>query len=159
MTRRLVGLGLLLVAGYLYVGITIPARRARDEARQAFARQRQERERLRADAARLERRASALAPAAPESAAAAARAVRGFLLAATRGLALADVQIAAQPGSRSGSAARGRLVGTGRQADVLRAAERLAEPASGVLLERVDLSLRTEGVRLEAAVLGLRPAS
>ena len=65
MTRRLVGLGLLLAAALVYVGLTLPARVARDEARAAFARQREERERLRAEVARLERRASVGAPGRP----------------------------------------------------------------------------------------------
>jgi hypothetical protein len=149
MTRRLVGLGLLLAAAVVHVGLARPARVARDEARAAFARQREERERLRAEVARLERRAFVARPGAPDDEAAAARALRLSLLAATRGLAIGDVRIASHPERRGTTAARGRLGGTGRQADLLSLAGRLADPGSGVLLERLDLALRPEGVRLE----------
>lgn len=156
MTRRLVGLGLVLTAASLYVGITLPARRARDEARAAFASQREERERLRIGVKHLERRASEPRASAPEGDAAAARALRLSLLAATRGLGLDDVQIESRPERRGSTAARGRLVGTGGQADVLRVAERLAAPDSGVVLERLQLLLRPEGIRMEAEAISFR---
>jgi hypothetical protein len=159
MTRRLLALGLLLVAGLVHAGVTLPARRARDEARTAFARQREARERLRAELARLERRASAVRAAAPEGDAAAARAMRLALLAATRGLPLGDLQIAARPARHGSVAARGRVGGTGSQTDLLRLAERLAEPASGVMLERLDLALHPEGIRLEAETISVRAES
>ena len=156
MTRRLVGLGLLVATAVLYLGITLPARRERDEARAGFAQKREERERLRVDVARLERRASERRAGAPDGAAAAARALRLSLLAATRGLGISDVQIASHPERRGSTAARGRLVGTGRQPDVLRTADRLAHPDSGVLLERLDLALRPEGIRMEADAISVR---
>jgi len=156
MTRRLVGLGLLVAAACVHVGLTLPARRARDEARQAFARQREERERLRAHVARLERRGSVAHPDVPDDEAAAARALRRALLGATRGLPIGDVQIAARPERGGSTAARGRLVGTGRQADVLGVAGRLAAPDSGVVLERLELALGPEGIRLEAEAISVR---
>jgi hypothetical protein len=72
-------------------------------------------------------------------------------------LPLGAVRIAAEPGRGAAEAARGRLVAEGRQADVLRAAGRLAEPASGVLLERVSLvEARGGGVRLEVEAFSVR---
>jgi len=159
MTRRLIALGLLLAAAVVHVGLTVPARRARDEARAAFARKREERERVRGDVARLERRAHAARPQAPEGDAAAVRALRRSLLRATRGLPIGDVQIAAQPERRGGVAARGRLAAEGTQADLLRAAGRLAEPASGVVLERVQLLGRLGKLRLDAETISLRAGS
>jgi hypothetical protein len=156
MTRRLVGLGLLLAGAALYLGLTLPARRARDEARAAFAQKREERERLRADLARLERQAAGARLAAPDGDAAAARALRRSLLAATRGLAIADVAIASRSERRGSAAARGSLVGTGRQADLLRMAGRLAQADSGVLLERLQLSAHAEGIRVEADAISIR---
>jgi hypothetical protein len=155
-TRRLVGLALLAAAVLVHAGVTLPARRARDEARAAYAAKREERERLRAELGRLERRSSARGSAASEDAAAAARALRQRLLAATAGIALADVQIATRPERQGGVAARGRLAGLGRQADVLRVADRLANPGSGVVLERLDLAQRPGGVQLEAEATRLR---
>jgi len=157
--RLVVGLGLLLAAGVVQLGLTPPVRRARDEARAAFARQRAERESLRGELARLERRTPASTPVAPGDAAAAARALRRSLLLATSGLEIGDVQIAAQLERRGTAAARGRLAGTGRQADVLRVAGRLAQPGSGAVLERLELSLRPDGVRLEAEATGVGSGS
>jgi len=157
MTRLRLGLLLLLAAALVHVGLTLPARQARDEARTEFARQRAERERLRAELARLERRAARSV--APDDDAAAARALRLALLEATRGLALGEVQLASQPARQGSVAARGRVGGTGSQAELLRVAGRLAEPASGVLLERLELALGPHGIRLEADAVSLRGGS
>jgi hypothetical protein len=153
-----VAAALLVVAALgLHFGATLPARRQRDEARDAFARAREQRERLRAEAVRLERRAAA--GRAPAGEAAAARALRLSLLRATEGLPLGGVRIAATPG-RGSVAARGSLVAAGRQADVLRAAGRLADPSSGVRLERVSLAEASGGtVRLELDAFSLREES
>jgi len=159
MSARLAGLVLLLAAVLVYVGVTRPARSARDAAREAYAGQREERERLRAELARLERRSLAGPAVAPAGDAAAARALRQSLLSATRGLGLADVQIAAQPEKRGAIAARGRLTATGSQAELLRAAGRLADPASGVRLDRVQLVAGPAGRQLEAETVSLRAGS
>jgi hypothetical protein len=156
--RRVAAALLLAVALGLHLGVTLPARRQRDEARDEFARSREERERLRAQAVRLERRAAA--GRAPAGAAAAARALRLSLLQAVEGLPLGAVRIGAEPGRGSAIAARGRLAAEGRQGDVLRAAARLAEPSSGVLLERVSLvEARGGAVRLEVEAYSVREES
>jgi hypothetical protein len=152
--RRVAAAVLLATALGVHLGVALPARRQRDEARDAFARGREERERLRAQAARLERRAAA--GRAPAGDAAAARALRLSLLRATEGLPLGGVRISAEA-VRGPVAARGRLAAEGRQADVLRAAGRLADPSSGVLLGRVGL-VETPGgeVRLEVEAFSTR---
>ena len=155
MTRRVAAALLLLAALGLHLGVAVPARRQRDEARYEFARCRVERERLRAQVARLEPREAA--GRAPSGDAAAARALRLSLLRATEGLPLGAVRIAAEAGPRGAVAARGRLVAEGRQADLLRAAGRLAEASSGVLLERVALLQATGGaLRLEVEASGVK---
>jgi hypothetical protein len=159
MTLRLAALGLLAAAGLVHATLTLPARRARDEARAAFAHKRAEREQLRAEVARLERRTAAMRAGAPAGDAAAARALRLSLLAATRGTTLADVAIAARPEPRGPAAARGRLAGAGSQAELLRVAERLADPASGVVLERLDFVVLSGRLRLEALAVSLRAGS
>jgi hypothetical protein len=156
MRLRLAALALLLVAASVHVGVTLPARRARDDAREAYARKREERERLRAEVARLEGSASVARPRAPEGDAAAARALRLQLIAATRGLPLGGVEVATRPGRRGRVAARGRLSGAGSQADLLRAANRLAEPASGAVLEKVSFVLGPTGLRLDADAFSVR---
>jgi hypothetical protein len=153
-TRRLAAALLLLVAAGVHVGVTLPARRQRDEARDEFARGREERERLRAQAARLGQRAPVAQ--APEGDAAAARALRQALLRATEGLDLRDVRIAATPGRRRAAAASGWLMAEGRQADLLRAAGKLADPSSGVLLERVALTEVQDAIALRVEAYSLR---
>jgi hypothetical protein len=154
-TRRLAAVLLLVAALGLHLGVTVPARRQRDEARQEYARVREERERLRVQAARIERRAAA--GRAPTGDAAAARALRLSLLQAVEGLPCRAVRIGTEAGHRGTVAARGRLAAEGRQADLLRAAGRLAEPSSGVLLERVVLLQARGGeLRLEVEAFSVR---
>jgi hypothetical protein len=148
----------VVAAPGLHVGVTRPARRQRDEAREEFARAREQRERLRAETARLERRAAA--GRAPAGEAAAARALRLSLLRAIEGLPLGGVRVGAESGKGSAVAARGSLVAEGRQADLLRAAGRLADPSSGVRLERVSLVGAQGGaVRLEVEAYSVRGAT
>ncbi|HUL76533.1 MAG TPA: hypothetical protein VL691_04650 [Vicinamibacteria bacterium] len=154
MTRRLAAAFLLLAALGLHLAVTRPCRRERDESRQAFAAAREERERLRSRQSRLER--GAASGRAPAGDAAAARALRLSLLRATDRLPLAAVQIAVEAGRRGAVAAHGRLSAEGGQADLLRAAGRLAEPSSGVLLQRVTLLAIPGRVRLEAEASSLR---
>lgn len=155
MTRRLIAAALVLGALALHVGVTRPARLRRDVAREDFARARQERERLRAQAARQERLGAA--GRAPAGEAAAARALRLALLRATDGLSLGAVRIGAEAGRRGLVAARGRLSAEGPQAPLLQAADRLALPSSGLLLERVALTeAPAGGARLEIAAFSVR---
>jgi hypothetical protein len=85
--------------------------------------------------------------------------VRLSLLRATQDLPLAAVQIAAEPQRRGVVAAHGRLAAEGAQADLLRAADRLADPASGVVLQRVQLAGGAgRKPRLELEVLSVRGA-
>jgi hypothetical protein len=154
-TRRLAALVLVLAALALHVGMTLPLWHERDAARRDFASAREERERLRARLSRLERRAAA--GRAPTGDAAAARALRLALLRATERLPLDGVQIAIEAAGRGEVAARGRLTAEGAQADLLRAAERLADPASGLLVKQVELRAgRARDLRLEVDAFSLR---
>ena len=137
MTRRLAAALMLLAALGLHLGLAAPSRRQRDEAREEFARLREERERLRAQAARLPRRTASVR--APSGDAEAVRALRQSFLGAVEGLPLRAVRISAEAGRDAVVAARGRLAAEGRQTDLLRAAGRLAEASSGVLLAKVQL--------------------
>ena len=154
--RTLAAAVLLLAAVGVHFGVAVPARRERDQARDAYARAREEREKTRGQVSRLERRASATVRA-PSGAAAASRALRLSLLQATSGLELDAVRIGAEAGQRGGAAARGRLAAEGRQADILRAAGRLADPSSGVVLDRMTLASAREGaLRLELEAYSVR---
>jgi len=153
--RRLAAAVIVIAALGLHAGVTLPARRERDAARSGYARAREQRERLRAEAVRLERRAAA--GRAPAGEAAAARALRLSLLRAVEGLPLGGVRVGAESGRGAAVAARGKLVAQGRQADLLRAAGRLAEPSSGVRVDRLSLvEAGSGGVRLEIDVFSVR---
>jgi len=151
-TRRLAAALLAFLALGLHLGVTLPFRRERDGSRQEWAEAREERESLRSRRSRLER---AAARPAPSGDAAAVRALRQSLLRAAERLPLAAVRIAVEAGG--GVAARGRFSAEGAQPDLLRAAERLADPSSGVLLERVTLLPGQGGeLRLEVRAVSLR---
>jgi hypothetical protein len=154
-TPRLAAALLLVAAVGLHLGVTVPTRRQRDESRREFAGAREERERLRSRLSHLEKRAAAGRT--PSGDAAAAGALRRLLLRSTERLPLGAVQIGVEAGRRGAVAARGRLSAEGAQADLLRAAERLADPSSGVLLEHVALlPARDGGLRLEVEAFSLR---
>ncbi len=149
---------LLLAAAAGWLGLVAPARRARDRARAEYGRLREERERLRAEIAGLTRQRPT-APL-PGDAAAAGRALRLTLLGATRGLPVEAVRIAAR-GEKAGLLAQGSLSAEGGMAPLLRVAERLADPAASVRIDRVvlgpargvadrTLRLDLDGVRLGA---------
>ena len=158
MKRRVAAALVVVGALGLHLGVTRPARRERDQAREEFARAREQRERLRVQAVRLERRAAA--GRAPAGEAAAARALRLSLLRAIDGLPVGGVRVAAEPGHGAAVAARGTLVAEGCQADLLRAASRLADPSSGVRVERVSLATARGGdVRLEVEAYSVRGAT
>ena len=158
MTRRLAAALILLAALGLHLGLAAPARRQRDEAREEFARLREEREGLRAQAARLQRRAASVR--APSGDAEAVRALRLSFLGAVEGLPLRLVRINAEAGRHGVVAARGRLAAEGRQADLLRAAGRLAEASSGALLENVRLAPAPgDDLRLEIEAFSVRAPS
>jgi hypothetical protein len=159
MSRRASGLVLLLLAVLVHVGYTRQAWAGRDLAREEFGRARTEKERLRSELARLERRSLPADTVAPAGDAAAVRALRQSLLRSTRGLPLGDVALAVQAERRGALAARGRLGAAGTQADLLRAAQRLAEPGSGVRLERIELAGGVGGHRLEAEAVSLKAGS
>jgi hypothetical protein len=153
-TRRLAAALMLLGALGLHFGLAAPARRQRDGAREEFARLREERERLRAGAARL--RPLAVSVRAPSGDAEAVRAVRRSFLGAIAGLPLKAVRISAEAGRQGMVTARGSLAAEGRQSDLLRAAGRLAEVSSGVLLETVRLArVHGEDLRLEIEASGV----
>jgi hypothetical protein len=154
-TRPVAAALLLLAAFGLHFGLTVPARRRGDESRAEFARLRAEREGLRAEAARLQRRAASAR--APLGDAEAARALRLSFLGAVEGLPLRGIRVGAEASRQGQVAARGRMAAEGGQGDLLRAAGRLAEASSGVLLENVRLAHSPgDDLRLEIEAYTLR---
>ena len=157
MTRRLAAAVLVLLAAWLWLGVAAPARRERDAGREEFARLRAERERVRSRAAELERLAAVGRT--PESGAAAARTLRRALLLSTEGAPVGAVRIAAGPAERGRVVATGRLSVEGPLEAVLGVADRLADPRSGVLVQRVVLVATSPGgpaVRLDVEGVSVR---
>jgi hypothetical protein len=139
---RGIALALLLAAAAGWLALVAPARRERDRARVDYARVREERERLRTELSGLERRAHVTV--APSDGAAAGRALRLTLLHATERLPVEVVQLSAT-GDRTGGVAHGNLTAEGQMTDLLRIAERLVDPATGVRVERVALTPVSDG--------------
>jgi type II secretory pathway component PulL len=156
MTRRLVAL-LLLSAAVVILAVGVPsAHRERDAARLAHRAARAEREQLRVRLANLDRRTSEDRQPTAATGAAAVRALRSAVLAATDGLEVTGVEVTTVAAARGAVAAQGRLAVEGDFVEVLRLTRRLASSASGVLLERVTLGEARGRVRLEAEAFILK---
>jgi hypothetical protein len=159
MTRRLAAVLLLAASAWLWFGVAAPARRERDAARDEFARVRAERELVRTRVEVATRRAAVVLT--PENGAAAARSLRRALLQAAEAAPLRQVAIAASPARRGRFAAAGRLSAVGSLEGLLAVADRLADPASGVVLRRFALTEVEPGgdLRLEVEGAALRVGS
>ena len=160
MTRRVAAAVLAVLSGWLWLGVAAPARRERDAAREEFARLRTERERVRVRVAEQELRTSVGRT--PESGAAASRAMRRVLLQSTEGAPVGAVRIAADPADRGRVVAIGRLSVQGPLEAVLGVADRLADPRSGVLVQRAILVATRPGgaeVRLDVEGVSVRSGS
>jgi type II secretory pathway component PulM len=131
---RTASLVLLLAAAAGWFGLVIPAHRQCDQARSEFAQARRERERLRTQVAAAERRSGH----GPRDGAEASRALRRSFLEAAQGLPVSVARIAIS--GRGRTSVQGSVVVEGRLPDLLRVAERLAEPDRGVRIQRVGLS-------------------
>jgi hypothetical protein len=152
--RRLAAVLLLAASAWLWFGVAAPARRARDAARDEFARLRAERERLRTQVEAASRRAAVVIT--PEKGASAARALRRALLRAAEAASVSDVAIAASP-ARGRFAAAGRLSAEGSLESLLAVADRLTDPATGVALRKFVLTAaEPDKLRLEAEAVSLR---
>jgi hypothetical protein len=156
MTRRAVAAALFVLAGVVFVGLVLPARRDRSAAREQYAQARAERQRLRVRLANLDRRTSEDQGATAANGAAAVRALRQATLRATEGLPVSGVSLSTSVAPRGAIAARGQVSAEGGFVDALRLTRRLAAPSSGLLLQRVTLGAATAGVRVEANAFILR---
>jgi hypothetical protein len=155
-----VAAGLVAASVWLWFGVAAPARRQRDTARDEFARVRAERERVRARAEVTSRQAEAGRT--PEAGAAAARELRRSLLRATEGLSVGAIRISTSGSARGRVAASGRLTVEGPLDALLSVSDRLADPASGVLVRRVTLLEAEPGgaaVQLELEATSVRAGS
>lgn len=156
MMRRVVAL-LLLAGAVVVVAVGVPsAHRERDAARREYRAARTEREQLRVRLADLDRRTSEDRQPTAATGAAAVRALRGGVLAATDGLEVTGVEVTTSVAARGAVAVQGRLAAEGDFVEVLRLARRLASSSSGVLLEGVTLGEVRGRVRLEAEAFILK---
>lgn len=144
MSWRRLSLGLAVCAAALYGGVTLPAR-ARLAAARAELQALQGRRALR-DAGRTEqRRAAALLRVGRAQGSGNVVGVRGEIVRAVDGSGLAEATVDVRP-ARAPALAVVTVRARGSFADVLTLAQRLAEPGTGLVLERVAL------VRLPSAV-------
>lgn len=156
MRRYWLALVVLATALLVFIGFVPAERRERDAALQQHAQAREERERLRVRLADLGRRTTPEEGAMAVDGVSAARALRLAFLRAADGLAVSGVEVRVSPVGRGAAAARGLFAVEGSFVDVLRLARRLAEPASGLLLERVRLAASGTSVRLDAEAFILK---
>jgi hypothetical protein len=150
---------LLVSAAAIFTALVPSARRERDAARQQYAVARGERERLRVRLAALGRRTFEDERATATDGASAARALRLAVLRAADGLAVSGIEVDAKAVPSSAVAARGRFAAQGSFTEVLRLARRLADPSSGLLLERVSMGAARGSIRIEADTFILKGES
>ena len=161
---RVAGGLLLLLAVALYAGVAAPLQRQAAAAGGEYRQARQARQRARSRLADLQRRDAARARA--EAVLAAARAapggglreVRRHVVDLVNRAHVSGIRLGVRPGHAPVSATVG-LSAEGSFADVVGLTSELAQPASGLVLERVRLSSRATRVALDlsAAGLGRRP--
>lgn len=155
---------LALAAAALQYAVAVPARVALDQAATEQRRLREERRELLRRLLPLERRESARAralqalAAAPLPEGAEAQVLRRTVLARTSDEQLRGIRVAVRPG-RGPSVGSVSLACEGELEPVLRAVSALVRPGSGLVLSRVRLSARPQGVALdlEAQAVRARP--
>lgn len=159
MRRYRLALALSAAAALVFLAVVPGARRAGEKARAQQTVSRQEIEQLRVRLADLGRRTTGDEGATATDGVTAARALRLAFLEAAEGLKVSGVEVRVNPLSRGAMAATGILAAEGSFTEVLRLARRLADPSSGLLLDRVSLGTRLDNVRLEAEAFILKEES
>ncbi len=159
-SARVLAALLLLGAGLLYVGVTLPAHRAAADAEDAVGRARAERPGLRARLAEREHQAAAEDKASAAVAAAASGPgdpvvrLRRSVVGSLDGAAVSAVRLAVTAG-RSPVGARLQLSAEGRFAEILRLAGHLVRPGTGLVLENVRLRPSPAGLALDLSAFSL----
>jgi hypothetical protein len=156
--QRRIAILLLVIAGAIYAGFALPARKAATDAGEEYRRARDRRREALARLVQLERqdaaRQRAVAAMASMAAAAAERpgsaliALRRSVLASIEGSGASNVRLAVQPG-RPPVAATVQLSAEGSFADAVQLAGKVARPEMGIVLQSVRLTPYASGVRLE----------
>ena len=160
MIARGIAAALLAGAVVLYSAVAVPMRRQAAAAADDYRRARDEARDMRARLARLERRdaahlrvASALAGATP---AGIVQRVRRSLVQTLQNARVSGVRLGVTA-ARAPYAARVHLSAAGPFPEVMALAGRIAGPETGVVLERVRLAPRADGVTLELDGVTLGP--
>jgi type II secretory pathway component PulM len=156
MSLRRIALALTLLAAAIYLGVSLPAA-SRLQAARAELRDLQQR--LDARAAGLSeerRREEALLRAGRPAETATLMDVRQDIVSTVDRAALNDVRVDVRPG-RAPAVALVRVAAKGPFADLLGLAHRLAEPGSGLVLDRVQLARSAGSLSLEVNGRALGP--
>jgi hypothetical protein len=159
-SARVLAALLLMGAGLLYTGVTLPAHRAAADAEAALARARAERPGLRARLAERERQAAAEDKASAAVAAATSGPgdpvvrLRRSVVGSLEGAAVSGTRLAVSAG-RSPVGARVQLSAEGRYAEILRLAGHVVRPGTGLVLESVRLRPSPAGLALELSAFSL----
>ena len=160
MIARGIAAGLVAVGIVLYAAVAVPMRRQAAAAADDYRRARDEARDMRARLARLERRdaahlraASALAGATP---AGTVRAVRRSVVQTLQNVRVSGVRLGVTA-ARSPYTARVRLTAAGSIPEVVALAGLVARPETGVVLDRVRLTPRGDGLALDLDGVTLGP--
>jgi len=164
-STRLLGLGSLLAALLVYVGLALPARRAAANAGDEYRKARSERREVLQRLSRMQRVRAVRAQAAAALVGGGAPASDGSLLEFRRsvlssleGHDVSILRLVVTPG-RPPVTARVSLSADGRFVDVVRLTGGLVAPGSGLVLDKVRIGPATAGaaLQLEALSLGRLP--
>ncbi|HKC12260.1 MAG TPA: hypothetical protein VKI41_09525 [Vicinamibacteria bacterium] len=150
---------LLLGAGLLYTGVTLPAHRAEADAEAAVARARAERPGLRARLAARELQAAADKASAGVAAATSGPGdpvvrLRRSVVGSLEGATVSGARLAVTAG-RPPVGARVQFSAEGRYAEILRLAGHLVRPGTGLVLESVRLRPGAAGLALDLSAFSL----
>jgi hypothetical protein len=160
MITRWIAAALLVAAVVLYAAVAVPTQRQAAAAADEYRRARDEARDVRSRLARLERRdaahtraATAVAGATPGET---VRAVRRSVVQTLQNAAVSGVRLSVTSG-RPPYTARVRLSASGPFPEVMALTGRIARPETGVVLERVRLSPRSDGVTMDLEGVTLGP--
>jgi len=162
MKVRLGAASLLVVAVALYAAVAVPMQRQAAAAADEYRRARDEARDIRARLARLERRDAAHARAshaiAADTPGAAVRAVRRSVVQTLQAARVSGVRLGVMA-ARAPYTTRVHLTAAASFADAVALTGLLARPETGVVLDRVQLTPRGDGVALEVEGVTLGPGA
>jgi hypothetical protein len=148
LSLRRVALALAAGAGVLYLGVAVPAASRLEAARAELVDLQHRRDAGAASLSEQQRREEALKRAGRPAATATLMHVRSDIVSTVDRAALSDVRVDVRPG-RAPALAVVRVTAKGPFSDLLGLAQRLIQPGSGLVLDRVHLARTADNLALE----------